>query len=49
MRWVVINISVTVMLAANEVSLTMAISELASVGNAVRSACGKMMSRMICS
>ena len=48
MRWVVMNISVTVMFAASEVSLTMAISVLASVGKAVRSACGRMMRRMIC-
>ena len=48
MRWVVMNISVTVILAAREVSLTMAIRELASVGNAVRRACGRMMRHMIC-
>ena len=48
MRWVVMSISVTVMLAASEVSLTMAIKKLASVGNAVRMACGRMIRRMIC-
>lgn len=37
MRWVAINISVTVMFAAREVSLSREISELNSGGNAVRS------------
>ena len=38
MRWVAMNISITVMLAANEVSFTMEIRELDRGGKAVRSA-----------
>ena len=40
-------ISITVMLAAREVSLTMEISEFDSGGKAVRSAWGSTMRRMI--
>ena len=42
------NISVTVMLAAREVSFTMAIRELDRGGNAVRMAWGSRMRPMIC-
>ena len=48
MRCVAINISITVMFEASDVSFTIAISELDSGGNAVRSACGSTMRRMIC-
>lgn len=48
MRWVAINISVTVMFAAREVSLSREISELNSGGNAVRSACGSTIRRIVC-
>ena len=48
MRSVAMNISVTVMLAASEVSFTMPISELDSGGKAVRSAWGSTMRRMDC-
>jgi hypothetical protein len=47
MRWVAMNISVTVMLAAREVSFTMAITELAREGKAVRMAWGRMIRRMV--
>ena len=47
-RCVTINISVTVIFAAREVSFTMAIRELESGGNAVRIACGRIILRMIC-
>ena len=45
MRWVAMNISVTVMLAASDVSFSMAISELDSGGKAVRMAWGSTMRR----
>lgn len=47
MRCVTMNISVTVMFAAREVSLTMEMSELESGGNAVRMACGSTMRKMV--
>ena len=48
MRWVAMNISMTVMLEASDVSFTRPISELDRGGKAVRSACGSTMRRMIC-
>lgn len=48
MRCVVMNISVTVILAASEVSFTIAMSEFPSVGKATRKACGSTMRQIVC-
>ena len=48
MRCACMNISITVMFAAREVSFTMLMSELERGGNAVRNACGSTMRRIIC-
>ena len=47
-RCVVMNISVTVMFAASDVSFTMLMRLLPSVGKAVRNAWGRMMRRIVC-
>ena len=48
MRWVTMNISMTVMLAAKEVSFNMEIRELDRDGNAVRKAWGSTTCHMVC-
>ena len=45
--WAALNISTTVILAASELSFVRPISELNSVGNATRAACGRMTRIMI--
>ena len=47
MRWVAMNISVTRMFEAREVSFTMAIRELDRGGKAVRMAWGRMIRPMV--